>query len=162
MPEQLDYQCPQCGSWYIRGDVCNICGTIRTKIQKVMKVLSIQQPWAWAICNAGKDIENRNWPTNFRGEFLIHAGKKYDPDGYEFLREFDIIPPSYEIHFGGIVGKATLVNCVTKHNSKWFFGPYGFVLANRKPLDFIPLKGQLGFFEYKKLSKEEEIELRKK
>lgn len=26
--------------------------------------LSIRQPWAWAIVYAGKDIENRTWPTN--------------------------------------------------------------------------------------------------
>ena len=32
-----------------------------------MKALSIRQPWAWAIINAGKDIENRQWPTKFRG-----------------------------------------------------------------------------------------------
>jgi len=40
-----------------------------------LPVLSIRQPWAWAIVHAGKDIENRNWPTRFRGRFLIHAAK---------------------------------------------------------------------------------------
>lgn len=150
MLAQLDYQCPQCGSWYIRGDVCNICGTIVTKIQKVMKVLSIQQPWAWAICNAGKDIENRNWPTNFRGKFLVHTGKKIDIDGYHFIRSnFNIEPPHRKIiERGGIVGEAEIVNCAKAHESKWFFGPFGFVLRNQKPLPFVPLKGQLGFFNY--------------
>jgi hypothetical protein len=112
-----------------------------------MKALSIQQPWAWAICNAGKDIENRSWPTKIRGEILIHAGKKFDPDGYEFLRDIDIIPPQEEIHFGGIVGIAEIYNCVKFHSSNWFFGKYGFVLINRRPVTFIPWKGQLGFFD---------------
>ncbi len=26
-----------------------------------MKALSIRQPWAWAICHAGKRVENREW-----------------------------------------------------------------------------------------------------
>ncbi len=52
-----------------------------------MKALSIKQPWAWAILNAGKDIENRNWKTNFRGKFYIHASKKFDKSGYLWLKE---------------------------------------------------------------------------
>lgn len=28
----------------------------------------------------------------------------------------------------------------------WFFGPYGFVLADVRELPFMPCKGQLGFF----------------
>ena len=31
-----------------------------------MKALSVKQPWAWAIFH-GKDVENRDWPTNVRG-----------------------------------------------------------------------------------------------
>ncbi len=45
-----------------------------------MKALSIMQPWAWLIVNGHKDIENRNWPTRFRGPVYIHAGKKIDGD----------------------------------------------------------------------------------
>jgi hypothetical protein len=48
-----------------------------------MKALSIRQPWAWLILNAGKDIENRDWPTHFRGRFLIHASKGMTHDEYE-------------------------------------------------------------------------------
>ncbi len=49
-----------------------------------MKALSIRQPWAWLIANGYKDIENRSWRTNFRGEFLIHAGKKFDSAGWRW------------------------------------------------------------------------------
>lgn len=36
--------------------------------------LSIRQPWAWAICNAGKTIENRAWRScKYRGPVWIHA-----------------------------------------------------------------------------------------
>jgi len=36
--------------------------------------LSIRQPWAWLIVQGHKPIENRTWPTTYRGPLLIHAG----------------------------------------------------------------------------------------
>jgi hypothetical protein len=30
--------------------------------------------------------------------------------------------------------------------SPWFFGPYGFVIAETRPRRFLPCKGALGFF----------------
>lgn len=50
-----------------------------------MKALSIRQPWAWAILNAGKRIENRDWrgPPSYRGPLLIHAAKGCTRDEYE-------------------------------------------------------------------------------
>lgn len=117
-----------------------------------MKALSIQQPWAYLIVNGFKDIENRVWPTTFRGEFLVHAGKAYDNDAHIVLRERGIILPRKElIERGGIVGYAHIVDCVEAHPSRWFFGPYGFVLAEAKPLPFRPFRGQLGFFEVRGL-----------
>ena len=38
-----------------------------------MKCLSISQPFADLVVSGKKTIELRNWNTNFRGEFLIHA-----------------------------------------------------------------------------------------
>lgn len=112
-----------------------------------MKAISIKQPWSWAICNAGKDIENREWYTSYRGNILIHASKTIDSYGYDFLNFRNISPPSRKtILKGGIVGVATIVDCVTESNSEWFSGKYGFVLNNQKPVDFIQCKGQLGIF----------------
>ena len=48
-----------------------------------MKALSIRQPWAWLILNAGKDIENRSWYTSVRGRVLIHASKGMTLAEYE-------------------------------------------------------------------------------
>jgi hypothetical protein len=48
--------------------------------------------------------------------------------------------------YGGIIGRAEIVDCVRQHESPWFEGPWGFVLANAQPIDFIPCRGQLGFF----------------
>lgn len=42
-----------------------------------MRAISIQQPWAFAVCHLGKRIENRErWAgCYFRGPLLIHASK---------------------------------------------------------------------------------------
>lgn len=119
-----------------------------------MMALSIRQPWAWLILNAGKDIENRDWPTRFRGRFLIHASKGMTRDEYENATDplwhkggptIDI--PSFEdLQRGGIIGSVELIDCVTHSDSPWFNGLHGFVLRDPKPMPFIPYRGQLGFF----------------
>ena len=117
-----------------------------------MRALSIQQPWAWAILN-GKPVENRTWPTRFTGPFLIHASQKFDYDGYRFILEHRYslfalkeIPARDSFQFGGFVGKSRIIDCVSWHESPFFFGPWGFVLKDSVPIDFIPYKGKLGFF----------------
>jgi len=49
----------------------------------LMKALSVRQPWAWLIANNLKPIENRTWPTRYRGAFLIHAGQTFDLQGQD-------------------------------------------------------------------------------
>lgn len=128
-----------------------------------MKALSIKQPWAWLIAHGMKDIENRNWTTSYRGLILIHAGKEPDTgilrkNGYlnhyylgmapywqEACRHMPERTADYEM--GGIIGYATLKEVVTKSNSPWFRGHYGFVLTQRYTVPLIPLRGQLGLFD---------------
>lgn len=115
--------------------------------------LSIRQPWAWAIIHAGKDIENRNWYTRFRGRFLIHASKGCTRTEYlDACAYMDCycggvsVPPLQLLPRGGIVGEARLIGCVSDSESDWFVGDWGFELADVKPVPFIPCKGSLGFF----------------
>jgi hypothetical protein len=113
-----------------------------------VKALSIQQPWAWLIVNSHKDIENRDWPTRFRGRIYVHAGKKIDKDAIEYIRRChpDIpLPSSFDV--GGIVGTVVISGCTVEHESKWFFGVYGFMLEEAEALPFVPYRGQLGFFD---------------
>ncbi|TAN06774.1 MAG: hypothetical protein EPN36_03325 [Rhodanobacteraceae bacterium] len=133
-----------------------------------MKALSILQPWAWLILRpdvtdpvardalrAGgliKPVENRRWATRFRGPLLIHAGKKWGREQREDLAFVRARFPEIELpevfDLGGLVGSATVVDCVSDMDSPWFFGPFGFVLANQTALPrMIPYKGALGFFE---------------
>lgn len=114
-----------------------------------MKALSLHQPWAWALFH-GKPVENRGWQTKYRGPLLIHTTHKFDQEGYRWIKErFPGLFPSV-IFFpkGEIIGRVTVVDCVTEYPSPWFFGPYGFVLEN--PIEFkktVPWKGNRRFFE---------------
>lgn len=113
-----------------------------------MKAISIRQPWAWLIVSGFKDIENRTWETRYKGLILIHAGK-YVPresECREIEESFNIKLPS-RFDVGGIVGSASLDNCVAAHKSKWFFGPFGFVLSKARVLPFVPVLGRLGLFD---------------
>lgn len=118
--------------------------------------LSIRQPWAWAILHAGKDVENRDWSTRFRGPICIHAAKgmtrlEWDEASHWMLMNFGAVAPRLsEIQRGGIIGTAEIVDCVDQSDSPWFFGRYGFVLRNARPVDFIPVKGALGFFDWRR------------
>ena len=115
-----------------------------------MRCLSIRQPWAWLIVHGHKPVENRDWVCTFRGEFLVHAGKTFEQQALDaILDEFPelepLLPETYDL--GGIVGAARLVDCVTEFGSRWFTGPFGFVLADARPLTFRPFRGQLSFFD---------------
>jgi hypothetical protein len=116
-----------------------------------MKALSIRQPYAWLIARGIKDIENRDWPTTFRGRVLIHAGltypkRDYRDDAESFGQQYGAYP-AHDQMVGGIVGVATIVDCVQQSESKWFNGPFGFVMANAREIPFVPCKGALGFFD---------------
>lgn len=134
-----------------------------------MKALSVKQPWAWLICAGIKDIENRDWRIGRKPRYgpykshkagftislperiYIHASKDEKQclitagELYANLIPFPIIE---RLPRGAIIGEVDIVDCVTKSDSPWFVGKYGFVLKNpalyEKP---IPYKGQLGFFE---------------
>lgn len=131
-----------------------------------MPCISIRQPWPWAMLNLPqgerKDVENRSWPTKHRGPILIHAGKWFRLD--EVRKEFSLFmarrgqfgtPESDAKIFtemraqtGGIVGMATIVDCVRGHASPWAIpGHWHWVLAGARPLPFFSCKGRLGIFK---------------
>lgn len=121
----------------------------------MIPALSIRQPWAWLIVHGFKDIENRDWPTNFRGRLLVHAGqtmaRRYYDEGCEQLALLNLLPPSrpaYEdLPRGGLVGWTHVTDCRLRHPSPWKQdGSHGFVLTDSSPIPFVPYKGRLGFF----------------
>lgn len=118
--------------------------------------LSVRQPWAWAIIHGGKDIENRSWRSDnpgmkFRGSFCVHAAGGMTREEYEDAADTMAFlgvecPPPAELLRGGIIGVATVADVVTESDSGWFFGPKGLVIVDPRPVEFVGVGGQLGFF----------------
>lgn len=138
-----------------------------------MKAITIKQPWASLIVEGIKDIENRTWPTKFRGRVLIHASVQ----PVKCLPSNLLNPLQYAQVFtanklsalngpnGAIIGSVEIVDCVINHSSVWAIKTedfhikkcYNWVLAN--PIQFpepIPVKGKLSFWDYTNILAETE------
>lgn len=119
-----------------------------------MKTLSLKQPFAELIISGKKTIELRNWNTNFRGDFLIHASKNPDK---ESMKRFGFA----ELPMGSIVGKSKLIGVKKyldeeehkkdkdKHLTDDSWGKFGFLLESSKRIEPISTKGKLNFWEFK-------------
>lgn len=148
-----------------------------------MKVLSVRQPWAWAIIHGGKNVENRDWPTKFRGRLAIHAGKQFDigkHDWQDYLQgEYgepwasmaqtyskELLAYRSVVRFGAIIGTVEVYDCVpdTQCDSPWKADGYQFYcwllrhpVALREP---IPMAGRLGLWDIPDSLLEEQRPLR--
>lgn len=126
-----------------------------------MKALTIKQPYATLIAEGIKEYEFRTWKTNYRGEFLVHAGKGKNIQYMEKFKDLDLEYPS-----GYIIAIASLENCIEvtnefrnilkkknpilySHiiNDKNWKG-YAFKLTNVKKIENIPAQGKLSFWNY--------------
>ena len=124
-----------------------------------MKCLSLRQPFAYLLAAGKKTVELRNWNTNFRGEFVIHASKNID---YDACEKFGIDPDGLII--GAAIGKARLTH-VKQYMSKRGFAAekekhlatdiyfsrntHGFSIADAERFEKpIKMKGRLGFFDF--------------
>jgi hypothetical protein len=116
---------------------------------KEMGGISIKQPYAWLVVTGKKNIENRSWYTHHRGPLAIHAGLKRisKVELEDIARKYRVRIPPEQLQRGGIIGVVDLVDVVTSHDSKWFHGPYGWVLRNARQTRFFPMTGRLGFMQ---------------
>jgi hypothetical protein len=131
-----------------------------------MRVLTVRQPWAWAIIHGGKDVENRvrNIAGGYRGPVAIHVAQADAESAPEsvwlahaefYRRAYGRVDPSWKgTDRGNIIGVVDLVDvhdwadCLegvfgcspwAQSNSKHL------VLTNPRPLaEPIPFKGALG------------------
>lgn len=123
--------------------------------------LSVRQPWAFGLAMGWKGIENRSWRQgnpglHFRGEFCIHASTGMTRDEYEDAADTFAwcgfqCPPAADLQRGGIIGVGRIAGIITESDSRWFFGPKGLVVVDARPIEFIAVGGQLGFFKWKPL-----------
>lgn len=138
---------------------------------KTITVLSVRQPWAWLLCEGLKDVENRNWKTNYRGTLYIHAGKSFDWDalwwmnqavtthlsGLEAVEYFGIRfgkseqeseITKHKDEFGAIVGRVDLIDC-GRSQSVWAQQDvkYHWTVGSGQHIVPVPMRGQLGLFQ---------------
>ncbi|MGJ6127385.1 hypothetical protein QN239_32925 [Mycolicibacterium sp. Y3] len=129
-----------------------------------VRAITIQQPWAWAIVAAGKNVENRSQAWSFRGPLLIHAGARWSQRG-------DESPLIHQAAHGrslagaldmsAVIGTAVLVDChldagcckpwgessYVEHGGRQRRRVVHLVLEDRTPLaEPIPIPGALGLW----------------
>lgn len=119
-------------------------------------VLTIRNPWAWAIVYAGKDVENRTWTITTPCTLLIHAGRTFGPaerTAVEHLQHMGIMLP-YELllgnfHNGHIIGKAVVTECGWTSDSRWATpGTYHWELKDVVPIRTpLLVTGRAGLFK---------------
>ena len=114
-------------------------------VVKELKVLNIAQPNAHNVIFNGKNVENRNMISKFRGTIAIYASKTFSKSRFENQKV-----PKEDCSFGCIIGFVDIVDCisekeVTAKTRKWFIGPYGYVFKNvvilKKPIEVLPPQG---------------------
>lgn len=140
-----------------------------------MKAITIHQPWATLIALGEKRFETRGWATNHRGLIAIHAAKKVDKE--ICLEEpFSSVLAEHgykadNLPTGAVVATCQLVDChkviSISYNVAtlyadgipkvcgnelafgWYdVGRYAWELADVKPIDPEPAKGQQGLWNW--------------
>jgi hypothetical protein len=117
-----------------------------------MKALTIRQPWASLIIAGIKDVENRTWSTDYRGELVIHAGLAVDRPG---LTDFAHLLPgaaaAEPLPSGAVLGTVELVDVVSGYESPWaLIDNWHWILTRPRPLRIpVPAVGRLGLWTWK-------------
>lgn len=116
--------------------------------------LAVQQPWAWAILHAGKDVENRTWkpPDDLIGRRIwLHASKtpqNIEPEDAVPAGTRVEIPRLADLPMGVIVGSFLLLGTANSSLSPWYTpGAIAWRIAEpvaiRTP---VPARGMPGFW----------------
>lgn len=131
--------------------------------------LTVRQPWAYAIAQLGKDVENRPRTSRYRGLLAIHAGllvghrSEYADALHAIAENADVTTPAVDAGAhtrGAIVAVARLVNaCSASLHAGWHdrpqcsCGPWAepaqhhLVLADVRRLPWpVRCKGALGLW----------------
>jgi hypothetical protein len=139
----------------------------------IINCLSVKNPWAYAILNLDKNIENRTRSTAYRGRLYIHSSIMPDPNGITRVLQIgsslgriynDLTIEEMMANNGYILGYADLYDCKNIKSIEPSSNPWGepncvhWLLRNPvrlvKP---IPAKGQLGVWKWEVPERWEEI-----
>jgi len=105
---------------------------------RVLRALTVWQPWAHCIAHLGKRIENRGWRpwAEMIGQVIaIHAAARVNEDE-EIQIAHHLEPLGFRLPLldtlprGAIVAVARVTGYVVASDSPWFVGPYGWTLSD--------------------------------
>jgi hypothetical protein len=92
---------------------------------RALRALTVKQPWAAAIAAGRKTVENRLWPTRYRGPLAIHAGRTLDQVVLDTTAPLDFQHPRVQRAYaaaaphlrtlGALVALAELADCHPAH-----------------------------------------------
>ena len=110
--------------------------------QPALSALTVHQPWAWAICNAERRLDNRDWrppPYIANRTIAIHAGKKWGRnEKIEASALACQLHPRLEVplggesyQFGAVVALARVVGFVDR-DLRPERGPYSFDMQSSR------------------------------
>jgi len=123
-----------------------------------MKAISIRQQYAYLIMNGEKTVENRSWPTKYRGSMVIHAGVNradyrdvVKTMGLARLQHDCGVPELTDADFGVLMAIVNIVDCVPlaevkEEDQLYADGPWCWILRDPRPIVPIEFTGKLGLF----------------
>ena len=131
--------------------------------EREWKCLSVRQPYAWAIINGAKDVENRKRKLKYVGRLHIHAALTEETDyvdecvarvaKHSGVSEAGALE-DYRGHLrhglGAIIGSVHMFGCAVRHESPWFKeGWFGYLLRDPEPLRKpVPCRGSPNIFKF--------------
>lgn len=131
------------------------------------RALTVRQPWAWAIVEGLKRVENRPKRTHLRERIYIHAGRLADPKSVEHCRRLCAkagvkMPDPKTLITRALIGTVTIYDCVPPFRNAWAFGPWCWLLEKpRKLARPIPMSGALGFWTPNRSARTRKLKTRK-
>lgn len=139
-------------------------------LQIPLQGLTLLQPWQWCFLHPTKRkrVENRTWypkPQYLQRYIALHMGKGYDKAGADAIERItgERPPEKIKAEVGEIFAVAKLIGVITDGTSKlptgyprllssyelalresrYFFGPYGWVFADFHAIEPVPCRGAL-------------------
>jgi hypothetical protein len=121
------------------------------------RVLTVRDPWAFLLVTGAKPIENRTWPTNYRGLLWIHAAVNFDYPDFDWCRANGIRVPHPDQLPGGIIGQVEVIDCVPVGSlppnlaGHWSAeGPICWLVRNAVRLpEPVECRGRLGLWRFR-------------
>jgi hypothetical protein len=121
--------------------------------------LSLWRPWPKLILEHGKSVENRGWPTSYRGPLWVHAGQRWQDLDLDWIEQQGIdgrvayLPAEHPVGIVGLVDLIDICRARLDGVGECECGPWAWPaqchwrLANPRPLpEAVACRGMQGLW----------------